>query len=191
MVPPMFGRATITSASVKDWCKSPHGITGSPDQSSQNWGNKCRLARPQTMPNLVTLWQKECEISAVGTCAPWKSGPKFTKIPQDMLHTNTLMLPNLVSLRQKNVRDTYCGNFQLPGKVRQSSPNSVSKFGLARPLTVPNFVTIWQKVCKISTVKNLCARKSEPKFTKTQMPIIMPNFITLGQTMFEESVTIF
>jgi len=29
----------FTSASVKDWCMSPHGITWRPDQSSRNSGN--------------------------------------------------------------------------------------------------------------------------------------------------------
>ena len=60
-----------TTASVKDWCKSPHGITGPPDQSSRNSGNKCQLARPQTLPIFVVLWEKVCEISAVeNLCSP-------------------------------------------------------------------------------------------------------------------------
>jgi len=60
-----------TSASVKDWCMPPHGITGPPDQSSLNSGNKCRLAKPLTLPNFVELRQKVCEISAVENfCSP-------------------------------------------------------------------------------------------------------------------------
>jgi len=34
----------LTNASVKNWCKSPHG-------------NKCHLARPPTIPNFVALGQ--------------------------------------------------------------------------------------------------------------------------------------
>jgi len=37
----------FTSASVKDWCMSPHGIRGPPDKSLRNSGNNFRLARPQ------------------------------------------------------------------------------------------------------------------------------------------------
>jgi len=48
----------------------------------------------------------------------------------------------------------------------QSSRNSGNKCRLARPLMVPNFVTLRQEVCKISTVENLCSRKNGPKFTK-------------------------
>ena len=52
-------------------------------------------------------------------------------------------------------------------------------------------------MCKISAVKNLCSWKSGPKFTKIgdsllyTMPLTMPNFIVLGQTMYEKSITIF
>ena len=43
----------VTSTSVKDWCMSPHGIVGPSDQSSQNSGIKCPLARLLTLPNLM------------------------------------------------------------------------------------------------------------------------------------------
>jgi len=59
-----------------------------------------------------------------------------------------------------------CRNISLPRKVHQSSPNSENKCGLARPLTMPNFV-IWQEMCEICTVENLCSSKSGPrKLTK-------------------------
>jgi len=34
------------------------------------------------------------------------------------------------------------------------SPNSRNNCGLDRPLTLPNFVTLWQKVCQMSPFKN-------------------------------------
>ena len=48
-------------------------ITGAPDQSSQNSGNKFRLARHPTFPNFVAQRQKVCEISVVEEiCSPEK-----------------------------------------------------------------------------------------------------------------------
>jgi len=44
----------FTSALVKDYCMSPHGM-GPLDQSSRKSGNKCRLVRPLTLPYFVAL----------------------------------------------------------------------------------------------------------------------------------------
>jgi len=55
----------LTSVSVKDWCMSPHGITGPSDQSSQTSGNMCRFVRPLMRPNIVMLRQNVCKISVV------------------------------------------------------------------------------------------------------------------------------
>jgi len=60
---------------------------------------------------------------------------------------------------------------------------------------MPNFVTQWQEVFEISTVKNVCSRKSGLKFTKIGDDQLhtnasyMRNFMVLGQTMYEKSVT--
>jgi len=73
----------------------------------------------------------------------------------------------------------------------QSSRNSGSKCQLARPLTLPIFVALSQKVCEISAVEYLCFRKSGPssansvKICYAPMPLIVPNFIALGQTVYE------
>jgi len=56
----------FSSVSVKDWCMSPHGITGPPDQSSQNSGNKLRLTTPLTRPKFVVFPQKVCIQNDVG-----------------------------------------------------------------------------------------------------------------------------
>ena len=57
---------------------SPNGITRPPDRSSRNSGNKFRLTRPQTRPDIVALRQKVCEICVVGKFCSRKSRPKFT-----------------------------------------------------------------------------------------------------------------
>ena len=48
-------------------------IAGPMDRSSTNSGNKCRLARPLTLPNFVALQQEICEISAVKNLCSRKS----------------------------------------------------------------------------------------------------------------------
>jgi len=48
------------------------GMTGPPDQSSRNSGNKCRFSRPPTRPNFVAL-REVCGISVVEKfCYPEK-----------------------------------------------------------------------------------------------------------------------
>jgi len=42
-----------------------HGVTEPPDQSSQNSGNKPRLARIPNVATFVDLWQIVCQVSAV------------------------------------------------------------------------------------------------------------------------------
>ena len=50
---------------------------------------------------------------------------------------------------------------------------------------------------EISTIKDLCSRKSGPKFTEIAQDLlppkapIMPNFIEIGDTTLEKSVTKF
>jgi len=63
------------------------------------------------------------------------------------------------------------------GPPVQRSPNSGNKFWIARPLTLPNFVGLWQKVWDIC-----CMTCYGP------MPIIVPNFIALNHTMYEKCV---
>jgi len=61
----------FSSVPVKDWCMSPHGVTGPSDKSSWNSRNRFRFARPPTLPNLVALRPKVCEISVVEKfCSP-------------------------------------------------------------------------------------------------------------------------
>jgi len=69
----------FTSASMKDWCMSQHGITGPRTKIQRNSGNKFPLARPLTRPNFVTLRQKVRDIRCgkillpgkVGQSSPW------------------------------------------------------------------------------------------------------------------------
>jgi len=55
----------FTSARVKNWCMSQHGITGPPDQSSRNSGISFGHISCVRYP----LWKNS---------APWKSRSKFT-----------------------------------------------------------------------------------------------------------------
>lgn len=47
------------------------------------------------------------------------------------------------------------------GTLRPKFTNSENKCRLAsaRPLTMPNFIALWQKICEISAVKNLLPKK--------------------------------
>jgi len=51
----------------------PHGITGSPEQSSQNAARKFQLFRRPMLSNFVAVQQTVCEISVVEKfCSPEK-----------------------------------------------------------------------------------------------------------------------
>ena len=56
-----------------------------------------------------------------------------------------------------------------------------NKCRLVRPLTLPIFVALRQKLCRMSAVENT--------HTYTPMPLVVPNFIVLGHTVYEKSVT--
>jgi len=87
---------------VLDWRVSPQGIAGPQGQNSRNSGSKCRLARFRMVPNFVTVRQEVCcEISAVENFCSRKSGRRFTKIPQDLLHAPMpVITQNFIALRQ-------------------------------------------------------------------------------------------
>jgi len=59
------------------------------------------------------------------------------------------------------------------------------------------YVTVQKEVCEISAIENLCSRKLDQsslmslKICYTTMPLIVPNFVALGQTIYEKSVTNF
>jgi len=71
---------------------------------------------------------------------------------------------------------------------------------MARPITLPNFVALRQKCARYPISKSLTPIRREkldyssPKSLKTcygPMPVIVSNFIVLGQTMYEKLVTKF
>jgi len=96
---------------------SPHGIAGTQDRSSPNSGNKCRLARPQTLPNFIALGQTMYEKSVTNFLHPsviWRPmGPPgqyspilvlmYSKAPSINLPNSVpfwstrYLLPNLIS----------------------------------------------------------------------------------------------
>ena len=60
--------------------------------------------------------------------------------------------------------------------LNPSSPNLENMCPLARHPTLPNFVTLRQKVCEIAAVENLCFRKSGlTKFTKIGADLLRTN----------------
>jgi len=72
----------------------------------------------------------------------------------------------------------------------QSSENSGNKWQLARSLMVPNFVTLQKEVSEISAPGKVdrSSRKSI-KICYASTPLTVPNFTTLGQTMYKKSIT--
>jgi len=74
----------------------------------------------------------------------------------------------------------------------QSLRNSGNECWLARALPL----TLWQKCVRYPPWKIFAPLKSTPKFTKSlkicyaPMPLIVPNFIALGQTVYGKSATI-
>jgi len=59
-----YGSRCIKSASVKDWCKSAHGVAGRADPSARNEEiGKCRLAGPVTLLNFIAV--KRCTRKAL------------------------------------------------------------------------------------------------------------------------------
>jgi len=75
----------FTSASVKDWRMSPHGITGPLNKVNEIRGISFNWLDPLTRPNFVALRQKVCEISLVEKSAPRKSSAKFI-LSQQICH---------------------------------------------------------------------------------------------------------
>jgi len=82
----------------------------------------------------------------------------------------------------------------ITGPQNQCSPNAGKKCALAGHLTMQNFVAIRQEMSEISVIGNLCCQK---KCTKVHQNLptfkapIMPNFIEIGATTLEKSVTFF
>jgi len=102
-----------TSASVKDWCKSPHGITGPPDQSSRNSGNKCQAARPLTPPNFIPLGQSVYEKS-VTILTPFtfsaSQGTPWVKVRQSGRQGPSINLSNFVNFWQPFLYEISAAN---------------------------------------------------------------------------------
>jgi len=65
----------------------------------------------------------------------------------------------------------------LHGIAGPKSRNSENKCPLARPIMVPNFVTLRKEMCEISAVKieNFCSQKSGPNFTKIAHDLLRTN----------------
>jgi len=145
-----------TSASVTNWCMSPHGIAGPPDHSSRNSGNKCRLARPLTVPNFGTLRQKVLDMSAVENLCCRKSGPKCTKIGENLLRTMSviMLISSCSAKREKSVRKLFLHLSIFWDLLSHSSPIYTVVYSKAPSINLPNFATFWKPVYEILAAKS-------------------------------------
>jgi len=84
------------------------GIAGPPDQSSPSSGNKCRMARPLTMPNFIALGQTIYEKSVINFNHLWIVAPlwpKFANLGTDIVRDISMCE---ISSRSYNMyADTY------------------------------------------------------------------------------------
>ena len=89
---------------------------------------------------------------------------KWTSVayPVSKIHVRTSLT---LILMNASVKDLCMSPHVIAGPPGQSSRNSGKRCQLARLLTLPIFVALWQKVCEISAVENLC---SPEKWTKVR-----------------------
>jgi len=98
-----------------------------------------------------------------------------------------------VSVWNENLKKDWCMSLHgIAGPPVQSSPNSGNMFWITRPLALPNFVGLRQKVRDVCCQKLLTPvergklDQSSPKSLMTcygQMSIIVPNFIALDHNI--------
>jgi len=84
------------------------GIAGPPDQSSPSSGNKCRMARPLTMPNFIALGQTIYEKSVINFNHLWIVAPlwpKFANLGTDIVRA--INVRNFVPFLQHVCRYIY------------------------------------------------------------------------------------
>ena len=134
--------------------------SGTPDQSSPKSENKCRLARPITLPNFVALRQKCARYPLWEIFSPGKLNQRSPKSLKICYAPMPLSVPNFIALDQtmyeksatKNVlhpsvfwraRGLPGPKFTSPGIDIQQGPS----------INLPNFVPFWQPVYEIFAAK--------------------------------------
>ena len=137
----------FSSVSVKeDWSMLPHGITGPPDQSSRNSGNKLWLTTPLTRPNFVVFPQKVCIQNYVGayvhfcndakSCAYWLVNETLwyeTETFDFQSETRSRPRPSHVSTRPRRLettsrdRDVETETTSLPPAHINMPPRKITK----------------------------------------------------------------
>ena len=102
-------------------------------QERLNRSIRCRLARPLTPLNFAALRQEVCKISAVENLRSCKSGPKFTKIGEDLRRTNAPHHVKFITFGQTTYEKSVAQNSARPptntwslGPIRVHKPNGIS-----------------------------------------------------------------
>jgi len=181
-----------TSASVKDWCMSPHGNAGPQNQSSPNSGNKFPLASPLTVQNFVTIRQEVSEISAIENLCSTKM---WVKVQQNILGNATPQNPQPTQISSWSVKKcrrysrskifTPRSKICAPRKSQRKFAKIFWRMLLNKPITVQNFWRLSKK-CPRYPRSKVCPWKCRPKFTKcfrrcySTKPLTNPNFVTIG-----------
>jgi len=137
-----------TSASVKDWRVSLHGIMGPPDQSPQNSGLSVNWPDPQPYQFSSRSNKKCARYSVSKICGPGK-------VNQNNLRFATHQCPHCqISSRlakrctRKVLHNFFC-TLHYSGNPREplgSSSISSLMYSKGRTNNVPNFVPFWQPV---------------------------------------------
>ena len=143
-----------TSASVTDWCISPHGIAGPQNQSSPNSEKKCSLARPITVQNLVAIRQLVSNISAIENLC----SPKWAKVHQNRLRPATPKAPPSCQISSRSVKPPWRKALQnfTPFNILALQGNLL---GQRSPVWVVGYINPPLATCKISSRSEISAAK--------------------------------
>ena len=162
-----------TSASLTDWWMSPGGIAGPQNQSSQNSGKKCPLARPLTMQNFVAIKH---------LCPP----KKWAKIHQHRLRPATRHHAKFHRDRWNHLGEKSY-NFFTPFNIFASQGDLWAKGhrsgwrGTSTPSSyLQNFVPFRQPLSEISAAKLrrfCCRRDPQKRATKNSVNDMSPHYI--------------
>ena len=153
--------------SVK-WAKSP----------GQRSGRTDRQTNRQTFMISLKMHPKEVQRP---------SGHKVHQNREQISICQTRNCTKFCNNPTRSVRDIHNQKFVPPDNVGQNSPKFFRGCYSPKPLTMQDFVAIDKKMPEISAIKNLCSRKSGPKFTKIFLGMLLHK--TPNQPKFRQTDT--